>query len=668
MKPTRSWPYVIAAALAIGCASGAPKSEAPTPALTVTPTEWSVAAGGAAKQFTASLTGSSDAVGWSIETAGTAVEVGTISGDGLYTPPALLTSGRDVVVKASAGALVARATVHLGAGLDGVTLSVAPAAGEVVAGSGGTVTLTATTNYVGTVGWSVAPTLGTLDTTSGASVVFTAPTGLVTAATEVVVTATAGALTDPTTLTVHPTLLVVTGPTSVHAGGSAVDFTLVTDAGGNAVAWSVVPSSAGTISGTGGVGTFTPPATAAATVPFQVVATIGGATGSASADLYPPATPVNVVGRIVDWDGGPHAGATVIVGGTSVVTDADGAFTIASVAPPYDLTVVASSQGRVRVLRGVMDVTPTIPISSNRAQRGAQLSGTVTSGAKGVQAGVFAGGGYATSNLSGAYTFLADWRGDATRNLTVRALRAIYDMVGGKIQPVGYELGSTVVAVTDGVPATGLDVAVSAIDSGHVTGTCAAGPDYDSPTALFLDALYADGSLLPVWHDYLYGTSGVGVSGTFDWVVPSLPGGQVRIENMASALDGAFASASAPVIPGQTGVTLEIPPEPKSTAPANAADGVGYGTAFTWSTTSTGGTNALYASCGFKIMEVFGGPRSTTIPDLSSHGVTIDPGTACTWYPLWLSYSVDDLAQGAYGLEALPLVRYAEGEHRTFTF
>ncbi len=90
----------LVAAVGAACSGGSSDTNntTPTPSLTVIPTEWSVAAGGAAKQFSATLTGSSAPVAWSIETAGTASEVGTMA-SGLYTPPASLASGRDVVVK-----------------------------------------------------------------------------------------------------------------------------------------------------------------------------------------------------------------------------------------------------------------------------------------------------------------------------------------------------------------------------------------------------------------------------------------------------------------------------------------------------------------------------------------------------------------------------------------
>jgi hypothetical protein len=103
--------FVLALAfgLALACSSGS--TPAP-PTLRVTPGEATVAAGAPATQFTATLSNSSAPIAWSIDTAGGASEVGTVSG-GLYTPPPSLTGARDVVVKAAAGGLAARAIVHV---------------------------------------------------------------------------------------------------------------------------------------------------------------------------------------------------------------------------------------------------------------------------------------------------------------------------------------------------------------------------------------------------------------------------------------------------------------------------------------------------------------------------------------------------------------------------
>jgi hypothetical protein len=411
--------FALVAAMAAACSGGGsgPNSGNTTPSLTVTPTEWPVPAGGAAKQFTATLTGSSDPIFWSIETAGTAAEVGTLSATGLYTPPPSLATGRDVVVKATAGALVARATVHVGAGIDGVTLVVTPATGSVVAGSGQSITLHADTTYVGTIAWSMDPAPGTLDPATGATVVYTAPSTFVPSDTDVVVTGTAGALSDSSTITVHPTVLEVTGPSSVRAGGAPVDFTLVTDVAGNAVAWSLDPAGVGSITGTGSVGTFTPAASVASSTPFQVIATVGGATGRASATLLPPATPMTITGTVVTHEGHPYAGAKVVIGAQSATSGVGGAFSISGVVPPYDAILITDSNTYVTVFRGVSNTTPVLEFVHFDPYQMATVTGRVTHDGAGVQgATVFSPvDSMPVYDPQGVYTFATGWFGSPRR-------------------------------------------------------------------------------------------------------------------------------------------------------------------------------------------------------------------------------------------------------------
>lgn len=663
----------IGVSIAAACSSGGSDTtgENPTPSLTVTPSEWSVPAGGAAKQFTATLTGSSDPIVWSVETAGTAAEVGSVSSTGLYTPPPSLATGRDVVVKATAGTLVARATVHVGAGAGGVTLVVTPAAGAVVAGSADTVALLADTNYAGTVSWTLSPTLGTLDATTGTNVVYSAPQGLVTADTDVTVTATAGTLADASVITVHPTVLEVTGPATVHAGGAAVEFVLTNDPGGNAVAWSVEPASVGSIAGTGTVGTLTPASSVGAATPFQVIATIGGATGSASATLLPSLGAASVAGRVVDLEGVAYAGATVVIGAQSTTSAADGTFGFSSVALPYDVTVISEGKTRVDVFREVTKTAPQLEVVRFLPGRSATVSGKVTSGggpATGALVFDNALSTSATADLNGDYSILSTWTGDAAE-LAYRALLVGY---GTHNRPAAYELGARAVAVTDGATVTGQDIAVSAIGAGHVTGSTLIGADQDLMSSLLaMVAHFDDGAVCTVW-DEVFSFSApepIGTGGSFDLLVPTLPNGKVRLSFGAPGAAGGRARASAPVSAGQTGVALELPALPTSLEPPDAAVGVGHGTAFTWTSTNTGGMEGLYVSCtGGLTYVISGGPRSATIPDLSAYGVTLAAGTSCTWNARWRSTPIDEHVLGTAWVDALPLVRSANGASRTFTF
>jgi hypothetical protein len=115
---------------------------------------------------------------------------------------------------------------------------------------------------------------------------------------------------------------------------------------------------------------------------------------------------------------------------------------------------------------------------------------------------------------------------------------------------------------------------------------------------------------------------------------------------------------------------LAPPSIPVPIAPAAEASGIGYTTAFTWTTGEQGGTDRLVVQCNNSVTyEILGGGRSVTLPDLSAHGVSLTPGvTTCNWSAHWLSYTMDELVKGPAAVRALPLVRRAEGDRRSFTF
>ncbi|MGB8933459.1 MAG: hypothetical protein WCC48_19610 [Anaeromyxobacteraceae bacterium] len=666
---TRCAAAPLAALLLAACGGGSsPPPAQVTPGLTVSPAEWSVAAGGAAKQFAAVLTGSSGPVVWAVETAGIAAEVGTVSAGGLYTPPATLGAARDVVVAATAGTLVARATVHVAAGADGVSLSVSPTTGSAVAGSTQTVAVAATTNYSGPVTWSLAPMLGTLDAATGASVVYTAPTDIVVADTTVTMTATAGMLTAATTITVRPTVFTVGGPANVYAGGAPVSYVLTPDPGANTVAWSVVPASAGTVSGTGTTCTFTPAASAGAATPFQVVATIGSTTGSASSTLQSSLGPVNVAGRVVDQHGVGFAGRTVIVGGASTTTSGDGSFSFSNVAAPYTLTaIVGEAMNSVKVFREVTTSAPIVELYRDLTSRSATVSGKVTLSSVGTYADVFGLWTHAATNATGDYSCSALWQGSTAATVTLRALDVAR---AGDGTPSAYWLGARDVAVTDGVPLGGQDIALAALTGGSVSGS--SDPRYWSDSKLRLVADFDDGISYTAWEGLCFIPGAVGCGGgPFALTYPVLPGGHVDVRFSANSLWGG-AGASTRASPGLSGIDLTLPDPPSLSEPAEGAIGVGYGTALSWTGTNAGGHEYVYVNClttsGSVGISIHGGGRSATIPDLSAYGVTIPPGEGCYWSVKWESYGVEELLLGPAAIDALASKRWANTGNRNFKF
>jgi len=269
--------------------------------------------------------------------------------------------------------------------------------------------------------------------------------------------------------------------------------------------------------------------------------------------------------------------------------------------------------------------------------------------------------------VDGSYSLLSHWSGASPAILTHRATFVATDATTGL--PTGYLYGSRTTEATDGGAYTGQDIALALLDSGSVTGTVLPGDDHDVTTYLFsvsanfTDAYSASLATYTAYDTYV-------PLGPFDVVVPALPDGTVRLGASAAGLAGGRANASAPVAPGQTGVSLVLPALPTPIAPASGAFDVGYTTAFTWATSETGGTDAVDVDCNNGVsFRIWGGGRSATLPDLGAYGVTLTPGYAlCTWYPRWVSYGMAELVQGPAAVDALSVKRTAIGAERSFVF
>lgn len=405
------------AGTAAACSSGGGDSNdpppPPVPSITVTCAAESIPAGGGTVAFTATLSNVSGTVVWSVETP----DGGTIAQDGVYTPPQTLLAAKDVTVKAAIGTVSGTGTVRVTAAAGGTTLAITTAGplAPVTAGSGATRAIHADTNAAaGDVSWTLSPALGTLSATAGTDVTYTAPAGLVTAPSEVVIKAEIASLSlsDTIPVTVNPTPLAVTGPATVKVAGATAQYAVTTDVGGATIAWSLAPADAalGTISA---AGVYTPPSTlSGAARTFQVVATVGQATGSLDVILQPatisiaPATATIASGATqqltatVDPAGAASQLAWTVEsgGGTISATGNPATYTAPAVAADTAVTIRAAAAGAsatatVTVLAAVktVDVTGMIvdqnaafaPVAGARVFLGGPSGPLVTTGVDG---------------------------------------------------------------------------------------------------------------------------------------------------------------------------------------------------------------------------------------------------------------------------------------------
>jgi alpha-tubulin suppressor-like RCC1 family protein len=87
-----------------------------TPSLAVTPSMLAVTAGATLTSFTATLIGSSDTISWSLSPPGTGTLSTTTGGATNYTPPASVASATTATLTATAGSLLASATITINPG------------------------------------------------------------------------------------------------------------------------------------------------------------------------------------------------------------------------------------------------------------------------------------------------------------------------------------------------------------------------------------------------------------------------------------------------------------------------------------------------------------------------------------------------------------------------
>jgi hypothetical protein len=181
--------------LGLGCDSNSGGGQK----LSVSPSTETLNAGGAAVGFTATLTGSSSVIGWTLSGPGT---ISTTTGATTsYTPPASVTVATSTTLTATAGSASGNATITTNpAGT--VSLEVNPKALVVTAG-GAASNLTANlTGSSSAISWTLSGP-GTISATTGATTSYTPPAS-VTAATAATLTATSGNASGRAMITINP--------------------------------------------------------------------------------------------------------------------------------------------------------------------------------------------------------------------------------------------------------------------------------------------------------------------------------------------------------------------------------------------------------------------------------------------------------------------------------
>lgn len=435
-----------------------------------------------------------------------------------------------------------------------------------------------------------------------------------------------------------PTLSISPSSTTVTAGGAPVNFSATLTGASGTINWSL--TGPGSLSATSGTSTaYTPPASVASATSATLTATSGSLTATASITINPPPT-ITVAGKVVGINNQPVNGVPVVISGRpSVITAADGTFSVAGVTAPYDATVVNATTKQSIVYKGLTRSDPTLLFvgSTPGTSQSATLSGTISGGAftpnqpadhttKVVFASAEASGSDTLSGaVSGAYNLgTVSWFGPATTTGTIHALQWQRDAGGLPTDYKGYGT-KTGVALSNGGAFPGQNVALTNVAEANLSGSVSVPTGY-TLSGKVLSASFSPNANVQVLTDST-------ATNNFSYVTPNIGGATMLLA--ATATKPAVAqviSYKAGLAPNATGVSLNIPAAPELGLPANAATNITPSIDFSWSAFS-GGVYLVY----------FNGPGSqpdyyvvttattTRIPDLSSLGLALPPATSYSW-------------------------------------
>ncbi|MDX2006538.1 MAG: hypothetical protein SFU83_14795 [Meiothermus sp.] len=301
------------------------QTPAPAPTLAVSPKTLSFSAGDVGKPVTATLTGSSEAITWSLSPAGTGTLSASTGTSVTYTPPANVAAATTVTLTATSSGVSDSATITVN---PQPAIGVSPKTRTVVAGSAATAFTVTLSTAKGTITWSLSPNLGSLSATTGTSVNYTPPAN-VAAATTVTLTATSSGVSDSATITISPlpTLTVSPNTRTIVAGSAATSFSAILANSAETITWNLSPSLGTLSANTGSLVEYTPPTTVASSTEVTLTASAGSLSASATITVNPFVNSAGE-GRNITLQNWP-AGSSGTLNFTSVVS---GSFTQTPVA------------------------------------------------------------------------------------------------------------------------------------------------------------------------------------------------------------------------------------------------------------------------------------------------------------------------------------------------
>lgn len=348
---------------------------------------------------------------------------------------------------------------------------------------------------------------------------------------------------------------------------------------------------------------------------------------------------ITVAGRVIGTNGQGVASVPVYVTGkTSTNTDASGNFSIASVTPPYDITVVDAANKRALVYKGLSRQDPTLtffgstPGTARHGTIGGKISGgtfTPNQGASDVTKVVFASpevnAGVNTA-VSGAFASLGlTWYGPTVTTGNLYALQFTADVNGFPVANGFKGYGTRVgIAVNDGSTLNNQFDTLQAVGTTQFTGTVTVPSGY-TLSQKSLSVRVSPTTLISLLTD---NTPNAAVS----FYTPGIAGASLIVSSLATKAGAEALYFKTGIATGATGVTLAMVAAPELSLPINGATAVDTTITFTW-TAMTGGIHlvAFTGGAGNPTYYIVTSGTSASIPNLKPLGLGLPSSASYQW-------------------------------------
>ncbi|HVO31802.1 MAG TPA: hypothetical protein VMV18_13740 [bacterium] len=398
------------------------------------------------------------------------------------------------------------------------------------------------------------------------------------------------------------------------------------------------------------------------------------------------ATSMTVSGRVVSY--GTPAGHVVHVlgqGTAPALTDTNGAFSIDGVVPPYDIAALYINGQTVAIVwRGLTRPDPTLE-SPNAiflsAFDNGSVSGTVATAAgfpeaPGALTRIGLSGGHMIRNSTSADTTTSAWSsgdfwfGPSAISLHVHAIEGQGDPANPGRPTSFLRAGSTTATLANGAAVSGVDIPMSPISTGTITGvvTTAAGFAHPSVTEQVVFAPAGIGGPAFDVGDAVVVSGMQCTNGSFSLAAPVIPGTTITLTGFDFGPGGISEASHSGLPANSSSAALSFLPPPVIELPTAGAI-VGPGTIFAWTGTPGAVSETMIVGPGYQVA-VIGTANEMTVPDLGEVGVSMPANASMFWFPIEVGpFTSMDEATGPAGILAPPAAQsfVLEGNSQGFT-